>query len=94
MLLTVFFISVLSITRSCRTFAFLISSIARGMAVPDTAEYAERRIAGTRVLVAEDVEINADILMDLLEMEGVESVTLMLPKATLPLSLDVNIHLM
>jgi len=43
------------------------------LAVPDTAEYAERRIAGTRVLVAEDVEINADILMDLLEMEGVES---------------------
>ena len=32
-----------------------------------------RAIDGCRVLVAEDMEINADILMDLLEMEGVES---------------------
>ncbi len=32
-----------------------------------------RSIDGCRVLIAEDMEINADILMDLLEMEGVES---------------------
>ena len=32
-----------------------------------------RSIEGTRVLIAEDMEINADILMDLLDMEGVES---------------------
>ncbi len=32
-----------------------------------------RALAGCRVLIAEDMEINAEILMDLLEMEGIES---------------------
>jgi CheY-like chemotaxis protein len=34
---------------------------------------AEYDLACCRVLIAEDMEINADILMDLLEMEGIES---------------------
>ena len=32
-----------------------------------------RSLEGCRVLIAEDMDINADILMDLLEMEGIES---------------------
>ncbi|MBR0367810.1 MAG: amino acid permease [Clostridia bacterium] len=38
--------------------------------IPGTVTY---EIGGARVLVAEDMDINADILMDLLEMEGVDS---------------------
>ena len=51
----------------------------RERAIDGAAEQVEepagegRSIEGCRVLIAEDMEINADILMDLLEMEGVES---------------------
>jgi len=34
---------------------------------------AEHHLDGCRVLIAEDMEINAEILMDLLEMEGIEA---------------------
>ena len=37
------------------------------------AEETESRLAGRRVLMAEDVEQNAEILADLLELEGIEA---------------------
>lgn len=40
--------------------------------LPDT-ETVPENLAGCRVLIAEDIEINAEILMDLLEMEEVDS---------------------
>ena len=46
---------------------------ARELVVEEAADKAEYGLEGCRVLIAEDMEINAEILMDLLEMEGVEA---------------------
>ena len=52
------------------------TSLARrngGAAVPETAPAEESSLAGRRVLMAEDVDANAEILADLLELEEIES---------------------
>jgi len=43
------------------------------VAVPEARAAAENLLAGCRVLMAEDVEQNAEILADLLELEGIEA---------------------
>ena len=42
-------------------------------AAPETREQAEKTLAGRRILMAEDVEQNAEILADLLELEEMEA---------------------
>ena len=42
-------------------------------AAPEIREQAEKTLAGRRILMAEDVEQNAEILADLLELEGMEA---------------------
>ena len=72
-------ISVESVKDEGTTFhlSFRFDSVgAETSAAPDETEPAEERLLsleGRRVLFAEDVDINAEILADLLEMEGVES---------------------
>ena len=44
-----------------------------GLVVDDHGKGGAKGLEGRRILIAEDIEINADILMDLLEMEGMSA---------------------